>query len=76
MSPAACEIMNTVFPRVVPTGTIDFNYWIDATSIRGRPLFEGGFYFFSFMWKFRPPRIQVCMDFSKWRRVVCHTRGQ
>ena len=39
-------IANTVFPRVVPAGTIDFNYWIDATSIRGRPLFEGGFYFF------------------------------
>ena len=31
--------MITVFPRVVPAGTIDFNYWIDATSIRGRVLF-------------------------------------
>ena len=38
--------VSTVFPRVVPAGTIDFNYWIDATSIQGRPLFEGGFYFF------------------------------
>ena len=27
-------------------GTIDFNYWIDATSIQGWLLFEGGFYFF------------------------------
>ena len=41
----------TVFPRVVPAGTIDFTYWIDAASIQGRPLFEGGFYFFSFTWQ-------------------------
>ena len=51
------SIMHTVFPRVVPAGTIDFTYWIDAASIRGRPLFEGGFYFFRShgreRWKFR-----------------------
>ena len=49
--------LSTVFPRVVPAGTIDFTYWIDAASIRGRPLFEGGFYFFRShgreRWKFR-----------------------
>ena len=37
--------VHTVFPRLVPAGTIDFNYWIDATSIQGRVLF------FSFTWQ-------------------------
>ena len=27
------KIINTIFPRVVPVGTIDFNYWIDEISI-------------------------------------------
>ena len=60
------------------TGTIDFNYWIDATSIQGRPLFEGGFYFFrshgnSECYK-RPLRIQVCMDSCKWQSCVSYQR--
>ena len=63
-------------------GTIDFNYWIDATSIQGWPIFEGGVYFFVHVAENdgnsecckRPPHIQVCMDSCKWQRVMSYQR--